>query len=141
MLFILHALLLMLPMPSSTMDLPLAGYNPHRAEARAAAIKAREETLLRGIVARIHRVLHDDRIRETLIILSEPVARAVNELYERNLMPLPGTDEAANTAPTFDTTAEVIHDQPRETGTFQSNDNDEDEDDGDPAQAIFGRSA
>lgn len=139
MLFILHALLLMLPMPSSTMDLPLAGYNPHRAEARAAAMKAREETLLRGIVARIHRVLHDDRIRETLIILSEPVARAVNELYERNLMPLPGTDEAANTAPTFDTMAEVIQDQPRETGTFQSNDNDED--DGDPAQAIFGRSA
>jgi hypothetical protein len=139
MLFILHALLLMLPMPSSTMDLPLAGFNPHRAETKAATMRAREELLLRGIVARIQRVIQDDRIRETLIILSEPVARAINELYQRNLMPLTGADEDPNTPPTFDTTAEVIPDLPRETGPLRFDE--DDEDDGDPAQAIFGRSA
>jgi hypothetical protein len=145
MLFILHALLLMLPMPQSTMDLPLAGFNPHRAGNRAAAMKLQEDGLLRGIVARIQTVRRDDDIRETLITLSEPVARAVNELYERDLMPLPAPVEVIEPVFTYDTTAEIYPDDEEpdtpttdQPGHRQNQRTTFPEDDEDPGQIIFG---
>lgn len=145
MLFILHALLLMLPMPQSTMDMPLAGFNPHRAGNRAATMKNQEDGLLRGIVARIQTVRRDDAIRETLITLSEPVARAVNELYERDLMPLPAPVEVIEPVFTYDTTAEIYPDEAEtdtpttdQPGHRQNQRTNFPEDEEDPGQIIFG---
>lgn len=140
MLFILHALLLMLPTPNSTIDLPLARFNPHRAEAKAAKMRRQEEGLLRGIVARIQTVRGDDSTRETLIVLSEPVARAVNELYGRTLMPIPETTDAEGA------NVETIHANPVDSSFSEPEVNGDetfayDTDEEDPAQAIFGKSA
>jgi hypothetical protein len=137
MLFILHALLVMMPMPRSTIDLPLAKFNPHDARSSAVELRGREEGILHGIVARIQRLPRNDSIREMLIVLSEPVARAINELYERDLMPLPNPSVTTGSPLADESTPEAHHDAPDEDNLF----NDDDDDDGDPAQAIFGRSA
>lgn len=146
MLWVLHLLLILLPHPGSTTDLPLARFNPHRAEREAEVAGTREAALLRGIVARIQTTPREDNLRETLITLSEPVARAVNELFEREIMPLPAPEESAGSPFTFDTTAEVIPDeQASDPGPYDHTDRpDEDrarrfpEDDEDPGQVIFG---
>jgi|GEM_PF-2610041 len=145
MLFILHALLLMLPMPQSTMDLPLARFNPHHAGNQAAEMMLREHGLLRGVVARIQTVRPDDSIRETLITLSEPVARAVNALYNRELMPPPTPVEVIDPVFTYDTTAEIYPDE-EETDTRTTDQPERSqnqrtpfpEDEEDPGQIIFG---
>lgn len=140
MLFILHALLLMLPTPKSTIDLPLASYNPHRAEAKAEKMRREEEGLLRGIVARIQTVRDDDSTRETLIILSEPVAHAVNELYGRTLMPIPET--VGGDATTIDPMgSEVADSDVSDPDTDENEAFAYDSDEQDPAEAIFGKSA
>lgn len=143
MLFILHAVLLMLPMPQSTLDLPLAKFNPHRAEKQAAAMRGREATLLRGIVARIQTTPAEDPLRTTLINLSEPVAPAVNELFNRVIMPLPAPEPPVQSSFTFDAESEEVVDHPEPTSPERGGPNDGrppriPDDMEDPGRIIFG---
>jgi len=143
MLFILHAVLLMLPMPQSTLDLPLAKFNPHRAEKQAAAIRGREAGRLRGIVARIQTTPAGDPLRTILITLSEPVAPAVNELYNRVIMPLPAPESPVRSTFTVDAESEEISDHPENSPAGRDSRDDQrpprfPEDDNDPSRIIFG---
>jgi len=116
MLWLLHGLLLLLPIAGSTIDRPLASFNPHRAAREAQAMGEREATLLRNIVARIYMTPREDPARETLITLSEPVARAVNELYVREIMPLPDPGDSSASGTVFEASSEEIVDRAPERG-------------------------
>jgi hypothetical protein len=142
-LWLLHALLIALPLPRSTIDLPLATFNPHRSARKALAMQERESSLLRGIVARIQTTPAEDPLRTTLITLSEPVASAVNELFNRVIMPLPAPEPPVQSSFTYDAESEEVVDHPEPTSPERSGPNDGrppriPDDMEDPGRIIFG---